>query len=122
MVAVMQFFVDILRCANGTYYVGSHRGDDVMTRVHERNQGRDPKAYTYNRRPVELLWSEVFEDPNDMVDAERRLKGWSRAKKEAYIKGDLSKLKSLAKSRTAPPDPTKSKFYKLTGIKRPRSS
>lgn len=120
--AVMQFFVYILRCANGAYYVGSHRGDDVMDRVHEHNQGRDPKAYIYKRRPVELIWSEVFEDPNDMVDAERRLKGWSRAKKEAYIKGDLSKLKFLAKSRTAPPDPTESKFYKLTGTKRPRSS
>ena len=118
----MQFFVYILRCANGAYYVGSHRGDNVMSRVHEQNQGLDPKAYTYKRRPVELVWSEAFEDPNDMVDAERRLKGWSRAKKEAYINGDLSKLKSLAKSRTAPPDPTKSKFYKLTGIKRPRSS
>ena len=118
----MQFFVYILRCTNGAYYVGSHRGDNVMSRVHEQNQGLDPKAYTYKRRPVELVWSEAFEDPNDMVDAERRLKGWSRAKKEAYINGDLSKLKSLAKSRTAPPDPTKSKFYKLTGIKRPRSS
>nr|WP_070958756.1 GIY-YIG nuclease family protein [Hyphomonas sp. Mor2] len=118
----MQFFVYILRCANGAYYVGSHRGDDVMDRVNQHNEWRDPKAYTYKRRPVELVWSEVFEDPNDMIDAERRLKGWSRAKKEAYIKGDLSKLKSLAKSRTAPPDPAKSKFYKLTGTKRSRSS
>lgn len=115
-------FVYILRCANGAYYVGSHRGDDVMNRVHAHNEGLDPKAYTYSRRPVELVWSEDFEDPEDMVAAERRLKGWSRAKKEAYIRGDLETLKSLAKSKTAPADPTKSKFFKLTGTKRPRSS
>lgn len=118
----MQFFVYILRCANGAYYVGSHRGNDVMSRVHAHNQGLDPKAYTFNRRPVELVWCEDFEDPSDMVRAERRLKGWSRAKKEAYIRGDLTTLKSLAKSRTAPPDPAKGKFQNLTGTKRPRSS
>lgn len=118
----MHFFVYILQCANGAYYVGSHRGDDVMSRVHEHNEGLDPKAYTFKRRPVELVWSEDFEDPEDMVAAERRLKGWSRAKKEAYIRGDLPKLKMLAKSRTAPADATKSKYYKLTGAKRPRSS
>ena len=118
----MHFFVYILRCANGAYYVGSHRGDDVMARVNEHNEGHDPNACTYKRRPVELVWSEVFEDPDDMVAAERRLKGWSRAKKEAYMKRDLTRLKSLAKSRTSPADPTKSKFFELTGTKRPRSS
>jgi len=118
----MHFFVYILHCSDGAYYVGSHRGEDVENRVNEHNEGLDPKAYTYNRRPVELMWCEDFDDPADMVAVERRLKGWSRAKKEAYIRGDLQTLRSLAKSRTAPPDPTKSKFFKLTGTKRPRSS
>ena len=118
----MQFFVYILRCADGAYYVGSHRGADVMTRVHEHNQGLDPRAYTYKRLPVTLVWSESFEDPSDMVRAERRLKGWSRAKKEAYISGDMTKLKLLAKSKSAPPNPAKSKLRKLTGTQVPRSS
>jgi putative endonuclease len=33
----------------------------------------------------------------DAIAAERRIKGWSRAKKEAYIRGDFPALAVLAK-------------------------
>jgi putative endonuclease len=33
----------------------------------------------------------------DAIAAERRIKGWSRAKKEAYMRGDCSALVALAK-------------------------
>ena len=110
----MQFWVYILECADGSFYVGSHRGDDPEARVHEHNQGIYPKAYTYRRRPVRLVWSGDFEDPNDAVYFERQLKGWTRAKKIAFINGDWAELKSLAKSRTAPPIHAKGLFYRLT--------
>ena len=117
----MAFFVYMLQCADGSYYVGSHRGVDVLDRVEAHNLGLDRKAYTYPRRPVECVWSEAFGSPEDMVLIERRLKGWSRAKKEALIAGDIPKLKALAMSHSAPPDPKKSKFYTLTGQERPKS-
>lgn len=101
------FFVYMLQCEDGSYYVGSHRGDDIMTRVHEHNLGKHPRAYTFKRRPVKLVWSEFFAHPDDMIAAERRLKGWSRAKKETFIKGDMSTLKALSVSKSAPADPTK---------------
>ena len=116
------FFVYILKCSDGSYYVGSHRGENVQDRVSEHNAGLNRKAYTYRRRPVNLQWSETFNDPADMVAAERRLKGWSRAKKEAFIRGDMDSLRRLSKSKSAPADPAKSKFYKQTGQKRPNSS
>ena len=92
--------VYMVRCADGKYYVGSHRGDDVMNRVNDHNNGLYPNAFTYTRRPVELVWNEYFSDMRDMVACERRLKGWTRAKKEAVIRGDVDMLKTLAKRKS----------------------
>ncbi|MEL6364021.1 MAG: GIY-YIG nuclease family protein [Pseudomonadota bacterium] len=88
--------VYILECANGSYDVGSHRGDDPQRRAAEHNAGRNPRAYTFRRRPVELVWSDYFSRYDDMVACERQIKGWSRAKKQALIDGDVSLLKRLA--------------------------
>jgi putative endonuclease len=94
----MPIWVYMLRCSDGSYYVGSHRGEDVMTRVaqHDEGVGGD---YTSRRRPVTLAWSEEFAWALDAIACERRLKGWSRAKKEALIKGDWAAISALARRR-----------------------
>jgi len=83
----MGAFVYMLRCADGTFYVGSARGDDLEKRVREHETGAYP-GYTYTRRPVRLVWSEHFQRITGAIAAERKIKGWSRAKKEALIGGD----------------------------------
>ncbi len=93
-------WVYMLRCADGHYYVGSHRGQSPETRVHEHNAGQNKKAYTYSRRPVELVWSERFLKVVDAIATERQIKGWSRAKKEALINGNWDKISRLAKNNT----------------------
>ena len=103
------FFVYILRCADGSYYVGSHRGTDVDARVAEHNAGKYPEAWTFKRRPVELVWCDSWPEAEPSIAAEQQIKKWSRAKKEALIRGDIGELKRLAKSRTAPSEPTKKK-------------
>ncbi len=40
----MAIFVYRLRCSNGADYIGSHRGEDVATRVADQNAGYLPKA------------------------------------------------------------------------------
>lgn len=90
-------FVYILKCADGSYYVGSYRGANIEWRVNDHNNGVYPEAYTYFRRPVTLMWSECFTNAVDAVAFERRLKGWSRAKKEALIRGDGEALTALAR-------------------------
>ena len=99
---VMQIWVYILKCADASYYVGSHRGSDPTDREAEHNDGLDRRAYTFTRRPVQLVWSEEFEDPTQAVLFERKLKGWSRAKKEAVIRGDWRALPGLARRRSRP--------------------
>jgi putative endonuclease len=54
--------------------------------------------------PVELTFSEYYERLDEAIAAERRIKGWSRAKKEAYMRGDFNLLSAL--SRRKPRDPS----------------
>jgi len=85
----------ILLCFDGSYYTGITRRS-VEERVSEHAQGLMP-GYTFTRRPAKLVLSEHYERIIDAIAAERRIKGWSRAKKEAYMRGDFSALVALAK-------------------------
>ena len=102
----MEAFVYILRCRDGRYYVGSTRGS-LERRINEHNAGTYG-GYTKSRRPVELVYSQSFDRVTDAIAAERRLKGWSRAKKEALIRGDMDSLVRLARNRTQYPHPSTS--------------
>jgi putative endonuclease len=98
----MGAFVYMLRCADNSYYVGNATGDDLGPRVAQHQSGTYP-GYTYTRRPVHLVWSEYFDRITDAIVVERKIKGWSRAKKEALIKGDWGALQRLAKRRAGRP-------------------
>jgi putative endonuclease len=98
----MGAFVYMLRCADGSYYVGCATGDDLWKRVSEHQTGAYP-GYTFARRPLELVWSEHFPRITDAIAAERQIKGWSRAKKEALIAGDFERISRLAKRRGGRP-------------------
>ena len=56
-------------------------------------------GYTFDRLPVQLVWSEHFDRITDANEVERKLKGWSRAKKEALIKGGWDMIVTLSKRR-----------------------
>ena len=94
-------FIYILRCADGSYYTGITRRS-VDERVSEHSQGL-ADSYMSRRLPVELVFSEYYERIDDAVAAERRVKGWSRAKKEAYIRGDFELLSALARRKPKNP-------------------
>jgi len=101
----------ILLCADGSYYVGSTSYEEVNKRVDEHNDTRYI-GYTMSRRPVSLVWSRHFDDLRDAHATERRIKGWSRAKKLALISGDESKLKKLAQRRAGKSAPQPIKLTK----------
>jgi putative endonuclease len=89
--------VYILRCADGSYYTGITE-KPVEARVWEHNQ-RVVDGYTSTRTPVALVWCEPFVRIVDAIAAERRIKGWSRAKEEALIARDYERLRLLARNR-----------------------
>lgn len=101
----MSAFVYMLQCADGSYYVGSARSDDLTRRIAEHETGAY-RGYTYKRRPVRLVWSESFDRITDAIAAERKIKGWSRAKKEALIRTDWAEIKRLAKRRSGQRKPS----------------
>ena len=89
-----QYFVYILKCADGSYYTGIT--NDVDRRFNEHQSGYNRKAYTFRRRPLELVFYLDFPDPVQAIDFEKQVKGWTRKKKEAIIRGDWENLKKLA--------------------------
>lgn len=66
----------------------------------EHQTGFNKECYTFNRRPVELKYSEHFKDINEAIAWEKQLKGWSRKKKQALFREDWEEIKQLAKSST----------------------
>ncbi|KPF77928.1 excinuclease ABC subunit C [alpha proteobacterium AAP81b] len=83
------FFAYLLRCADGSYYAG--HTDDIDARLGQHQAG-SLGGYTATRRPVALVWSARFQCREDAFAFERRLKNWSRAKKEALIAGDWAAI------------------------------
>jgi putative endonuclease len=92
-------WVYILRCADGSYYTGLTKQEEPKAREWEHNEGIYEDAYTSTRRPVKLVYAENFDLVVDAIAAERRIKGWSRAKKEALMAGDWQRLMELSKRR-----------------------
>ena len=81
----MAYYVCILRCSDGSYYVGHTNNLEHRLAAHERGA---IEGYTLSRRPVELVFSDRFSTRLEAFHRERQVKGWSRARKEALINGD----------------------------------
>ena len=90
-------YLYILRCTDNSFYVGTTR-KDLESRIAEHNSGAFG-GYTFYRRPVTLGFTERFEKISDAIAAERQIKGWSRAKKEALIRGDWRSIRISARRR-----------------------
>ena len=85
--------VYILKCSDGSYYTGKTQNLEIRLAAHQQGTF---KGYTFKRRPLKLVFSQGFPTFYEAISAERQVKGWSRAKKEALIKGDFDLLHNLA--------------------------
>ena len=93
----MPFWIYVLRCSDGSYYTG--HTDDLNRRVGLHQSG-DVPGYTHSRRPVELVYSQECTTRVEALAAERQIKGWSRAKKEAMFRADWAQVVHLARGKT----------------------
>ena len=86
--------VYVLKCADDSYYTGStRRVIEERFAEHSAGLGGD---YTRRRLPVVLIHVEHFQRITDAIAFERQFKGWSRAKKEAFLRGEFNALKMQA--------------------------
>ena len=91
------YFVYILECANEFLYIGIT--NNIERRVQEHSEGLNKNCYTYNRRPVELIFKQEFNDVNQAIYFEKKIKKWSRKKKLALANNDFDLLKILSECR-----------------------
>lgn len=86
-------FMYILLCADGSYYTGSTTDLDLRLEQHQNGEGAN---HTKKRLPVRLVYYEVYSRIDEAFYREKQVQGWSRAKKEALINGNLDLLPNLA--------------------------
>ncbi|VVS98370.1 GIY-YIG nuclease family protein [Erythrobacter sp. EC-HK427] len=92
----MPFWTYILHCHTGKFYTG--HTDDLERRVWQHEQGLLP-GFSRDWRPVKLVWSQEFVTREEAKAAEKQIKGWSRKKKLALIRGDWDAVSRYAKSK-----------------------
>ena len=90
------YYVYILECSDKSYYTGVT--SNLEKRINEHNYSMYD-SYTSRRLPVRLIYSCRFTDINEAIRREKQIKGWSRSKKEALIRGDFESLVELSKPR-----------------------
>jgi len=90
----MPFWTYLQRCSDGRFYTG--HTDDLERRIAQHRTGGFCD-FTSRRRPVSLVWCEHFQTRLEALEAERRVGGWSRAKKEALIAGDWRTISHFAR-------------------------
>ncbi|MTI41272.1 GIY-YIG nuclease family protein [Fulvivirga lutimaris] len=95
MAILQPYTVYILKCSDNSYYVGVT--NDIDRRLKEHQEGLI-KGYTSSRRPLELVFTEHFQEVNRAIAFEKQIKGWRRAKKEALISGSWHLLPELSKA------------------------
>ncbi len=85
----------IVRCSDGSYYVGSTI--HLEQRISEHNSPDLGAAYTRRRRPVTLVWAGEFSSTQEAFNYEKQVQGWNRKKREALIRGDFEALPGLSR-------------------------
>jgi len=80
----------MLRCADGTFYVGSTKYLNDRFEAHAQGLG---SAYTSCRLPVTLVWWAEFDRIDEAFALEKRMQGWSHAKRLAFAEGGFDAIK-----------------------------
>ncbi len=91
------FWFYILKGADRSYYTG--HTDSLEVRLAQHASGAILNCYTATRLPVSLVYSAAFASREEALTAERQVKGWSRRKKEAMMRGDWPLVSRLARSK-----------------------
>jgi putative endonuclease len=90
----MLFWVYILRLSNNALYIGQTNHLEQRLKDHKNKADRASK-FSKENGDFELVYKEELHTQVESMRREKQLKGWTRAKKEALIKGDFELLKKL---------------------------
>ena len=91
------YYVYIIECSDKSFYVGVT--NDVFKRFIEHQDNNDYKSYTFNRKPLKLVFFTSFNNIEIAIEKEKQIKKWSRSKKLALIQGHFELLPNLSKKK-----------------------
>ncbi len=91
------YYVYIVECIDNLLYTGVT--NNLSRRITEHNSGVNKTCFTYKRRPINLIFSQEFNDVNQAIYFEKKIKKWSAVKKRALVKEDEVLLYLLAECR-----------------------
>jgi len=89
----------MLLCSDGLTYTGIT--NNLSRRLSEHKDGLDPHSFTFKRPPLELIFSQEFNDVIQAILFEKKIKKWSGKKKLAIAKGEFDVLQLLSECRNA---------------------
>ena len=93
------YYVYILKCSDELTYTGIT--NNVSRRFVEHQRGLNKNCFTYKRRPLELIFHQVFNHVEQAIYFEKKIKKWSGKKKLALANDDFDMIKILAECRNA---------------------
>ena len=91
------YYIYILECSDGLLYTGFT--NDISRRLDEHQEGRNTTSFTFKRRPVTLLFHQGFNDVEQAIYFEKKIKRWSAEKKRALASNDFDLLQILSECR-----------------------
>ena len=93
------YYVYILKCSDGLTYTGIT--NNISRRFEEHQNGLNKTCFTYKRRPLELIFQQEFNNVEQAIYFEKKIKKWSAKKKFALANGEYDLLQILAECRNA---------------------
>ncbi len=93
------YYIYILQCNDGLLYTGFT--NNITRRFEEHQEGKSKSSFTFSRRPVKLIFHQEFNDVEQALYFEKKIKKWSQKKKLALANGDFNMLQILAECRNA---------------------
>ena len=93
------YYVYILKCSDGLTYTGIT--NNVSRRFEEHQKGLNKNCFTFKRRPLELIFYQEFNDVEQAIYFEKKIKKWSGKKKLAFASDDFDMVQILAECRNA---------------------
>ncbi|HZW78332.1 MAG TPA: GIY-YIG nuclease family protein [Flavobacteriaceae bacterium] len=99
----------MLECADKLLYTGFT--NDISRRFDEHQLGKNKSCFTYKRRPVKLIFYQEFNDVEQAIYFEKKIKKWSAQKKRALAEGNYDRLQFLSECRNL----THSKYRSTAG-------
>ena len=93
----MIFYVYILRSSSNELYIG--QTNNLLNREHQHiSKSSKAAKYVKDGKDFHLVYFETYTTRLDAMRREKQLKGWTRAKKEALINGNIQLLNRLSKT------------------------